>query len=153
MKLQVPPNQYLHVQVMDKRWGSGDPKQALNDTTYAAYDSHTYLMFDSNVYVDQNTYITSSCKDDRSGGSPTIVGEFSMGVPGQAAWSSGWSPKNPSNTDFYKRWFAALISEYEKVNGWIFWAWKAELGDYRWSYDGMSWIPELQNIRSLSTDS
>ena len=23
---------------------------------------------------------------------------------------------------------------YEKQEGWIFWAWKAELGDYRWSY-------------------
>jgi glucan endo-1,6-beta-glucosidase len=128
--------------MMDKRWRSGDPNQALNDTSYAAYDSHTYLMF-SKTPVDKDTYIKTSCNDNRSGNQPTIVGEFSMGVPQQFAWTQEWTPKNPNNTEFYQKWFAALISEYEKQLGWCFWSWKAELDDYRWSYDG-TWIPELQ---------
>jgi len=120
--------------MMDKRWGSGDPNQALNDTSYAAYDSHSYLMFNPNVPVNKNSYIEASCNDNRSGKSPTIVGEFSMGVPQQYAGDSDWSPQNPSNTEFYRRWFAALITSYEREFGWLYWAWKAEL-DYRWSYD------------------
>ncbi|OXV05484.1 hypothetical protein Egran_06748 [Elaphomyces granulatus] len=133
-KLQIQPNKYLHVQMMDKRWGSGDPNQALNDTSYAAYDSHTYLMF-SNTPVDKDTYIKTSCNDDRSGNQPTIVGEFSMGVPQKFTSTQEWTSKNPNNTEFYQKWFAALISKYEKQLGWCFWSWKTELGDYRWSYD------------------
>jgi aryl-phospho-beta-D-glucosidase BglC (GH1 family) len=133
-KLQIQPNKYLHVQMMDKLWGSGDPNQALNDTSYAAYDSHIYLMF-SNTPVDKDTYIKASCNEDSSENQPTIVGEFSLGVPQQFTSTQEWTSKNPNNTEFYQTWFAAQISEYEKHLGWCFWSWKTELDDYRWSYD------------------
>lgn len=36
---------------------------------------------------------------------------------------------------FYADWFAAQINAYEADTlGWIFWTWKSQLGDYRWSY-------------------
>jgi hypothetical protein len=39
------------------------------------------------------------------------------------------------NTEFYKKWFVAQVTGYEKsTNCWIFWTWKSELGDYRWPY-------------------
>lgn len=43
----------------------------------------------------------------------------------------------------FKRWFAAQATTYEKRLGWIFWTWNAELGDYRWSYKGLSLPPVL----------
>src|SRR4051812_16239942 len=68
---------------------------------------------------------------------PTIVGEFSLSVPDNVQWNGDWHPD--SNKDFYNRWFAAQIIRYERdTNGWIFWSWKTQLGDYRWSYQGMS---------------
>jgi glucan endo-1,6-beta-glucosidase len=135
-QLGLNKSSYLHIQMMDQRWGSGDPNQYLTDTYFAAYDSHTYLKF-SDTPVDQNTYITTSCNDDRSGSSPTIVGEFSMAVPDAEDWTPQWNPNLSSNKEFYQRWFAALITEYEKEVGWIFWTWKNDLGDLRWEYDGM----------------
>ncbi|KAN0070042.1 Glycoside hydrolase superfamily [Elaphomyces granulatus] len=152
-QLGLNKSRYLHIQMMDQRWGSGDPNQYLTDTYFAAYDSHTYLKF-SNTPVDQNTYITTSCNDDRSGSTPTIVGEFSMAVPDAEDWTPQWDPNSSSNKEFYQRWFAALITEYEKQVGWIFWTWKNDLGDLRWEYDAAvqaGIIPkDLQSVYNMN---
>ncbi len=69
-------------------------------------------------------------------GNPTVVGEFSLSVPDDVQFTADWDPS--TQQAFYTQWFAAQITTYEKdTNGWIFWAWKAQLGDYRWSYVGM----------------
>lgn len=45
----IDKNDYLHIQMMDKLWGSGDPNQYLDDLYYAAYDDHRYLKWDTSV--------------------------------------------------------------------------------------------------------
>ncbi|RDW92243.1 putative endo-beta-1,6-glucanase-2 [Coleophoma crateriformis] len=126
----------LHVQLMNDLWGSGDPKAAMpSDATLLAYDDHRYLKWSPDVPVSHASYIKTSCNDDRSssGEDPTIVGEFSLSVPDNVQWSSGWDPS--TQQDFYRKWFLAQIGSYEKnAAGWIFWTWKSQLGDYRWSY-------------------
>jgi hypothetical protein len=122
--------------MMDKLWGSGDPNQYLNDLYYAAYDDHRYLKWDTSVDVSHDSYISDSCNDNRDSNTPTIVGEWSLAVPDDVQSTSNWDPS--SNTDFYKKWFAAQVHSYEKQQGWVFWTWKAQLNDYRWSYQGES---------------
>ncbi|KAL2866207.1 glycoside hydrolase family 5 protein [Aspergillus lucknowensis] len=122
----------LHIQMMNEKWGSGDPTESLPDTTVAAYDDHRYLKWDGSVAVDKESYIAASCADDRGGNTPTIVGEWSLSVPDDVQWSGDWDPA--SNAEFYARWFAAQVIAYEKQLGWVFWTWRADLGDYRWSY-------------------
>lgn len=69
------------------------------------------------------------------GDTPTIVGEFSLSVPDDVQWTSTWNPS--TQQAFYSQWFAAQVTKYEAdTNGWIFWTWKSQLGDYRWSYQG-----------------
>ncbi|EHK97475.1 putative Glucan endo-1,6-beta-glucosidase B [Glarea lozoyensis 74030] len=106
-KIGIGGDQSLHVQVMNTLWGSGNPETFLTDKQFMAYDDHRNW--------------------------PTIVGEFSLSVPDNVQWNGDWHPD--SNKDFYNRWFAAQIIRYERdTNGWIFWSWKTQLGDYRWSY-------------------
>ncbi|KAL4778503.1 glucan endo-1,6-beta-glucosidase B [Aspergillus varians] len=123
---------YLHIQMMNQNWGSGDPTESLSDTEYAAFDDHRYLKYDTSVDVNKDSYISASCNDDLGGNSPTVVGEWSLSPPDDVEGTSEWSPEN--NKDFYKKWFAAQAIAYEKQAGWVFWSWKAELDDYRWSY-------------------
>ncbi|RJE19079.1 Glycoside hydrolase family 5 [Aspergillus sclerotialis] len=130
-QLNIDRNDYLHIQMMDEKWGSGDPNEALKDTYYTAYDDHRYLKW-ANVDVSQDSFISTSCSDELDSSTPTIVGEWSLSVPDDVENDSDWS--TDSNQDFYKRWFAAQLTAYEKQQGWVFWTWKAQLGDYRWSY-------------------
>ncbi|CEL04180.1 Putative Glucan endo-1,6-beta-glucosidase B [Aspergillus calidoustus] len=130
--LGVTANNYLHIQMMNAKWGSGDPTEALSDTYFAAYDDHRYPKWDSSVAVDKESYIRASCNDDRGGNTPTIVGEWSLSVPDNVQWTAAWEPEG--NKAFYKRWFAAQVIAYERQAGWVFWTWRADLGDYRWSY-------------------
>ncbi|RDW93956.1 glycoside hydrolase family 5 protein [Aspergillus mulundensis] len=130
--LGITSNNYLHIQMMNEKWGSGDPTSALSDNYFAAYDDHRYVIYDSSVAVTKDSYIAASCADNRGGNWPTIVGEWSLSVPDDVEHTADWEPS--SNVDFYKRWFAAQAIAYERQEGWVFWAWKAELGDYRWSY-------------------
>ncbi|RFU34687.1 hypothetical protein B7463_g1653, partial [Scytalidium lignicola] len=122
----------LHIQMMNDKWGSGDPTQYLTNNWFAAYDDHRYIKWDTSVAVSQSSYLSTSCNDNRGGNTPTIVGEWSLSVPDDVQWTSGWDPSTQQN--FYKNWFAAQVMSYEKQDGWIFWCWKSQLGDYRWAY-------------------
>lgn len=129
----VTANNYLHIQPMNSAWGAGNPNEHLPNTYFAAYDDHRYLKWDSRVPVDHNSYIRTSCNDNRGGNTPTVVGEFSLSVPDNVQWSDGWHPN--TQQAFYRKWFAAQVTSYERNTiGWVFWTWKAQLGDYRWSY-------------------
>ncbi|KAN0105831.1 glycoside hydrolase family 5 protein [Hyaloscypha variabilis] len=132
--LSIAQNNYLHVQPMNELWGSGDPNQYLTNDVFLAYDDHRYLKW-ANVTVSQSAYLTNTCNDNRNSDNdtPTIVGEFSLSVPDDVQWTAAWDPS--TQQAFYTQWFAAQVTKYEQdTNGWIFWAWKSQLGDYRWSY-------------------
>lgn len=121
--------------MMNELWGSGNPNQDLSNTYFAAYDDHRYIKWDTSVSVSQSSYLSESCHDNRNSDNetPTIVGEFSISVPDNVQWTSGWDPS--TQQAFYKQWFAAQVMSYETYTyGWIFWTWKSQLGDYRWSY-------------------
>ena len=54
-------------------------------------------------------------------------------MPDDVQWTSAWDLS--TQQAFYSQWFAAQVTKYEQdTNGWIFWAWKSQLSDYRWSY-------------------
>ncbi|KAH8821332.1 putative endo-beta-1,6-glucanase [Xylogone sp. PMI_703] len=133
--LGITSNNQLHIQMMNNKWGSGDPTQYLTNNWFAAYDDHRYLKWDTSVPVSQSSYISTSCHDDRGGNWPTIVGEWSISVPDNVEKTAPWDVN--TQKAFYKKWFAAQVMAYEKQDGWIFWTWKTQLGDdYRWSYQG-----------------
>ncbi|KFY16069.1 hypothetical protein V492_01586 [Pseudogymnoascus sp. VKM F-4246] len=131
-KLNIGQNDLLHIQMMNEKWGSGQPTEFLTDNWFAAYDDHRYLKWASIGDVSHDNYIRTSCNDDRGGNTPTIVGEWSMSVPDDVQWNAEWDPNQ--QPDFYKKWFAAQVISYEKQQGWTFWSWKTELGDLRWDY-------------------
>ncbi|KAK7402806.1 hypothetical protein QQX98_011434 [Neonectria punicea] len=132
--LSVKSNDRLHIQMMSSLWGSGNPVEHLDDTSFTAFDDHRYLKWDTSVEVSHDAYIQTSCKDDRNSDGPSIVGEWSLVVPDNVESTDAWSPA--SQKDFYSKWFAAQIHAYEASTlGWVFWSWKTDLGDdYRWSY-------------------
>lgn len=121
---------------MNDKWGAGDPTQYLPDQTNTAYDDHRYLKWDTSVTTTQAGYLSASCNDDRGGNSPTIVGEWSISVADAVENSDSQFYPVASNIGFYQKWFAAQAQAYEKQEGWVFWSWKAQLGDPRWSYKG-----------------
>ncbi|KAK0512328.1 hypothetical protein JMJ35_005456 [Cladonia borealis] len=141
--LEIAGQNRLHIQMMNAKWGSGDPNQYLTNDTFAAYDDHRYLKWsDDNSINDPGTgqtlaaYLKESCIDDRSGNWPTVVGEFSLSVADNLQYQPDFTPD--SNVAWYQKWFAAQIIAYEKQEGWIFWSWKADwiggVNDWRWSY-------------------
>lgn len=137
-QLGVSKDHQVHIQMMDEKWGSGDPNEFLPDRTFwhAAYDDHQYVKY-TDAVVSHQGYLDFSCKDDRSGNWPVIVGEWSLSANNAVEGTSAWDPKNAANKDFYRKWFAAQVMVYEKgqVIGWTFWSWKTSgLNDPRWDY-------------------
>lgn len=131
---------------MSTLWGSGNPVEFLSDTTFAAFDDHRYLKWTPQVPASHESYISTSCADNRNGDAagPTIVGEWSLSPPTDVEWDDYWRPD--LNQDFYRRWFAAQVQAYEgRTEGWVFWTWKTQLGDYRWGYRGMFCIVLLED--------
>lgn len=111
-KLSIDANDHLHIQTMDKSWGSGDPNEYLDDLTYMAYDDHRYLKWDTSVDPSHDNYISTSCADKRDSNPPNIVGEWSLAVADDVTKSPDWDPS--SNTDLYGKWFAAQVHSYEQ---------------------------------------
>ena len=141
--LSTATQDHLTVMMMSKSWGVGDPVAHIaanllassSAFTTVAFDDHRYLKWDSSVPVDHASYLAASCADNRGDASdtrPTIVGEFSLSPPDDVQDTDDW--KVEGNEDFYRKWFAAQAMAYEKSNGWVFWSWKADLNDERWSY-------------------
>ena len=122
--------------LQDKSWDAGDPTTSLANAMYAAYDDHRYLKnANPPIEVEPSAYLEASCKDNRDGEKPMIIGEWSLSPPTDVQYTSDWAPA--SNVNFYKKWWEAQVLSYEGQNGWLFWSWKAQLNDYRWSYKGM----------------
>ncbi|KAL8370381.1 hypothetical protein RB595_000653 [Gaeumannomyces hyphopodioides] len=130
--LGITANNYLHIQMMNSLWGPENPGEFLSSKYFLAYDDHRYLKW-AFPNSSPSDYISTSCRDNRAapGEADTIVGEWSISVPDDKEDDGEWAK---SNTEFYKKWFAAQVIAYERHTlGWIFWSWKKE-GDYRWSY-------------------
>ncbi|EWZ34672.1 murein transglycosylase [Fusarium oxysporum Fo47] len=132
--LKVTSNNRLHIHMMGSLWGSGKPTEFLRDTSFTAFDDHRYLKWDTSVEASHDAYIKKSCSDDRNTDGPTIVGEWSLAVPDDVEKTDAWNPQ--TQKEFYTKWFSAQVHAYEENTlGWVFWTWKASLGDdYRWSY-------------------
>ncbi|KAH8194410.1 hypothetical protein TruAng_011429 [Truncatella angustata] len=146
----------LHVQFMGSLWGSGSPAQGL-PAGYGdvSFEDHRYLKWDTSVEVSHEAYISASCGSDRpaDGETPTYVTEWSLSPPDDVEGTDGWS--KDGQKAFYSSWFAAQVKGYEKsTGGWTYWAYKSDLGDYRWSYkDGVSAGVIPKDISSISSSS
>lgn len=131
--LSVPADRRVHIQMMNEKWGSGDPTAHLPDTTFAAYDDHHYIKY-VGLPNSKTAYLNEACTTNRGGNSPVFVGEWSLSVDSSFENSEEWQPKN--DVDFYRKFWAAQIMSYEKTaGGWVFWSWKTSgLNDARWDY-------------------
>lgn len=127
--LQVADDKKLHVQFMSSKWSAGDPRLnsdvAGDETT--AFDDHNYIGFAVADRGDQNSLMSSACTDNRvvDGEAFEITGEWSM-----------TSDVSADDADFFKKFFTAQQQLYEKpgMSGWVYWTWKTELNDPRWTY-------------------
>lgn len=139
--LNVPDDKKLHVQFMSSKWDSGNPRDnsdVANDRL-TAYDDHSYIGFGfgDNQNNDQSSLMRGACWDNRvvDGQDFTITGEWSM--------TSG---VDLGDADFFKKFFTAQQQLYEKpgMSGWVYWSWKTELNDPRWTYSvatAWQWVP------------
>jgi hypothetical protein len=153
--LNIPASDRLHVQFMDALWGSGDPKSNLPSDGAIAFDDHNYVggAVEQNSHpgnpgaVTQADYMWYTCfTDDRLSDhdTPKVVQEFSLTVDAGIEGNSEFDWKASKNQAFYSQWWIAQQRLYEQTNGWIFWTWKVELDNPRWSYQkavGQGWIP------------
>ncbi|TID20522.1 glycoside hydrolase family 5 protein [Venturia nashicola] len=136
--ISVSPANQLHVQFMSKSWRAGDPQANLpSNASSIWFDSHRYVKWDTSVALNQTAYINASCTEDLSvpGETNLVIGEWSLSVANDVENTPAWGVRNSTaHYAFYEQWFKAQTIAYEKQAGWIFWSWKAELGDWRWSY-------------------
>ncbi|KAI1083914.1 glycoside hydrolase family 5 protein [Whalleya microplaca] len=133
--LNVADNKKLHVQFMSSKWDSGDARTNSNvaNDPMTGFDDHNYIGFAQQNTGDQYTLLHSACTDTRvvSGQDFEITGEWSM--TSGADWS---------DAAFFKKFFTAQQQLYEKpgMNGWIYWTWKTELNDPRWTYSYATYL-------------
>lgn len=76
--LSIPESSKLHIQIIDKKWSSGDPDQYLVDLTFGAYDDHEYVKYAAIIETSKDAYLAFSCADDRTWYYPVIVGAWSL---------------------------------------------------------------------------
>lgn len=163
--LNVTATKALSLQIMNTNWGSGTPLDAIrlplttasshpiagvavtsipgtsSQSTYAAlnilYDAHNYLSYNTSLATTASAYLSASCAADLGANLPLLVGEWSLAVADGVAGSISQNQQNNS-LSWFRDYFSRQRRRYESdgSRGWIFWAWKNELGDWRWSYQG-----------------
>lgn len=127
--LNVPDGKRLHVQFMSKKWDAGDPRAvaAVANDPATAFDDHNYIGFAVKDKGSRDQLMRSACTDSRvvKGQKFALTGEWSM--TSNVDWH---------DADFFKKFFTAQQQLYEKpgMSGWIYWTWKTELNDPRWTY-------------------
>ncbi|KAK2592733.1 hypothetical protein QQS21_009576 [Conoideocrella luteorostrata] len=131
--LNVADNKKLHVQFMSSKWDSGNPRDnsAVKNDKLTAFDDHNYIGFAlGKQNGDRNKLMQSACHDNRvvDGQKFAITGEWSM--------TSNVGVDSNDEKAFFKKFFTAQQQLYEKpgMNGWVYWTWKTELNDPRWTY-------------------
>lgn len=122
--LKIPAKKKITVQMMDSTWGAGNPRQNLpRDATGLAFDNHRYLTY-SETPATKNDYLRTSCSDtfpSSDDNKPLIIGEWSLAIKQEKEWSDEFNPTKEENHEWYRQWWAAQVSAYEKEKGWIFW--------------------------------
>ncbi|KAL2641630.1 hypothetical protein R1flu_009217 [Riccia fluitans] len=141
-RLGITPNNRLHIQFMDTRWGEGNPVQHWGSAPYfSLFDDHKYLHWDNGVPATRRDYLFHSCYDDVGAGSnggnkPLIVGEWSLSPRDEN--NAAFDINAPDAISWYGQWFATQLKDYEKQRGWVFWSWKTNWiggrNDWRWGY-------------------
>lgn len=133
--LNVADSKKLHVQFMSSKWDSGDPRttSAVKNDPMTGYDDHNYIGFGVSDNTNKYQLMHSACSDSRvvSGEDFEITGEWSM--------TSG---VDKNDGDWFKMWFTAQQQLYEKpgMDGWVYWTWKTELNDPRWTYSYATYL-------------
>lgn len=133
--LGIADDKKLHVQFMSEKWLSGDPRSsaAVADASFTAFDDHNYIGFGVSDNSNQYDLLHSACSDSRlvDGETYRITGEWSM------TSSVDWS-----DSAFFTKWFTAQQQLYEVpgMDGWVFWTWKTELNDPRWTYSYATYL-------------
>lgn len=126
----------LHVQFMSSKWDSGDARAAaaVAHDPATAFDDHNYICFAlGSSNGDQHRLMHSACTDSR------VVKGQEFAVTGEWSMTSGVDWKDAA---FFKRFFTAQQQLYEKpgMDGWIYWTWKTELNDPRWTYSYATYL-------------
>lgn len=101
------------------------------------YDTHRYLKHDFGFEPTKAGYIKRTCEHDIAWdkNTPIAVGEWSLAVRSDVEKTPEFDVSVPANREWYRKWWASQVTQYEKQIGWVFWSWKTELGeDWRWSY-------------------
>ncbi|KAI8965105.1 glycoside hydrolase family 5 protein [Daldinia sp. FL1419] len=137
-QLGIGADDRLHIQMMDKSWGSGDPTSNIPDASFALFDDHKYYKWDGSVETTKDGYISAACNDNRGGGD-VIVGEWSISVADSVQFNDEFQIDNrPDQADWYKQFWAAQAQTFEKSGGWVFWTWKCNwiggMDEWRWCY-------------------
>ncbi|KAJ8127426.1 hypothetical protein O1611_g6211 [Lasiodiplodia mahajangana] len=133
--LGVSEDRKLHVQFMSSKWLAGDPRSnsAVAGDGLTGFDDHNYIGFGVSDNGSQDVLMQSACRDSRvvDGESFEITGEWSM--TSNVDWQ---------DADFFKRFWTAQQQLYEKpgMAGWIYWMWKTELNDPRWTYSYATYL-------------
>lgn len=138
--LNIAANNYVHIKMMDERWGSGDPTSKLTNNYFALYGDHDYVKYTPNVPLTRAGYMQHSCTDSHSGNSPLVTSEWSLSVADSVQWNSEFTINAPDAVEWYRKWWGAQVLSYEKnMLGWIYWSWKvSKIGgteDWRWGYE------------------
>lgn len=145
-QLGVADNDALTLQFMSPSWQAGNAAPYLGpDAVGVSWDNHRYIKYSSTLPL-QSAYLAASCGDAHNltttqvtpgyTSFPLMIGEWTLSPASVVENDSPvWWIRDGTNDGFYKRWWAAQVRSYEIASaGWLFWSWKAELGDYRWSY-------------------
>jgi len=138
-KLNIPVSKRFHIMMMNEAWGAGDPLSNVQDQTNIILDDHHYVKWDTSVSPSCSSYMTHSCTNSRlvpGQKIPQITGEWSLSVADayQTAPEFSINPMSADTKAFYVNWFQAQMETYEETQGWIYWAWKITLDDWRWGY-------------------
>lgn len=133
--LGVPSNRKLHVQFMSSKWSSGDPRSngAVAGDSMTGFDDHNYIGFGVSNNGNRDTLMQSACRDSR------VVGGESFEITGEWSMTSGVEWQDAA---FFKKFWTAQQQLYEKpgMSGWVYWMWKTELNDPRWTYSYATYL-------------
>jgi hypothetical protein len=120
---------------MSQKWDSGNARDnsAVANDQRTAFDDHNYIGFALKDGGDRDSLMRSACNDHRTvnGQAFTITGEWSM-----------TSSVSPDDKDFFRKFFTAQQQLYEEpgMSGWIYWTWKTQLNDPRWTYSHATYL-------------
>ncbi|KAI0442763.1 beta-1,6-glucanase [Xylaria telfairii] len=133
--LGVPNNRKLHVQFMSSKWSSGNPRSnsAVAADSLTGFDDHNYIGFGVSNNGDRTALMQSACRDSR------VVGGENFDITGEWSMTSGVEWQDAA---FFKKFWTAQQQLYEKpgMAGWIYWTWKTELNDPRWTYSYATYL-------------